>query len=87
MQHVIVGADGEPGAMINRPQRNRKVKYWIRFVCEMATKDHTFLIFSCDTAEQAKHAAKLAAKHLPHHRRVAMERMYDPATRATSALS
>lgn len=32
------------------------------------------LLFLCDTAAQAEEAAALAARHLPRHRRIALER-------------
>jgi hypothetical protein len=83
----MIGADGEPVAMINRPQRNLKLKYWLRYVCEMATKERSFVIFSCDTIEQAERVAKQAAKRLPRHQRIALERMYDPQSRARDNLS
>ena len=87
LQYCMIGADGEPVAMINRPQRNLKLKYWLRYVCEMATKERSFVIFSCDTIEQAERVAKQAAKRLPRHQRIALERMYDPQSRARDNLS
>lgn len=33
---ATVGADGEPQALVNRPQHNRSVKQWTRSACEMA---------------------------------------------------
>jgi hypothetical protein len=83
----MLGADGEPATMVNRPQHNLKIKYWLRFACEMATKQELFMFFSCDTIEQAERVAKQAAKRLPRHRRVALERMYDPQSRARGNLS
>jgi hypothetical protein len=44
-------------------------------------------MLSCDTAEQAERAAKVAARWLPQHRRVALERMYEAASRARGGLS
>jgi hypothetical protein len=38
-------------------------------------------------AEQAAHVAKKAARWLPGYQRVALERMYDPATRARDNLN
>jgi len=87
LQYCVIGADGEPAAFVNRPQRNQKLKYWLRFVCEMATKERSFVMFSCDTVEQAERVARLAAKRLPRHQRVALERMYDAQSRARGNLS
>jgi|SRR5215831_18546983 len=64
----------------------RVVKHWLRFVCEMATEQRMFVMLSCDTAEQAERAAKMVAKWLPQHRRVALERMYEAASRARGRL-
>ena len=86
-QYCLIGADGDAAAFVNRPQRNQKLKYWLRLVCEMATKERTFVIFSCDTVDQAKLVARLAAKRLPRHQRVALERMYDAQSRARGNLS
>jgi hypothetical protein len=36
---------------------------------------------SCDTAEQAYKAAKMAARWLPQHQRLPLERVYDPEAR------
>jgi hypothetical protein len=79
--------DGEPLVVVNRPQVNKKVKHWLRYVCKCATADRAIVILSCDTAEQADRAAKMAAKWLPQHRRAALERLYDASSRARSKLS
>ena len=44
------------------------------------------LALSCDTREQADGAAAFAARRLPNHARIPLERMYDPATRTTRGL-
>jgi hypothetical protein len=80
-------SDGEPVSFINRPEVNRNVEGWLKSACEIAIENRAFVIFHCDTAKQAKHAAKKAAKLLPGYRRVALERMYDPATRVQENLS
>jgi hypothetical protein len=73
--------------MINQPQFNRKVKGWIRAACRTATEYRACITFSCDTAEQAKRAARMAGKLLPNHTRAAIERIYSADSRATSRLS
>jgi|SRR5215831_2237843 len=80
LQYCVLDADGEPFAMVNR------LKHWLRFVCEMAREQRMFVMLSCDTAEQAERAAKMVAKWLPQHRRVALERMYEAASRARGRL-
>jgi hypothetical protein len=79
--------DGEPVVMINRPQNNKNIKTWTRNACEIATDQMAFLSFTCDTAEEAERAARRAAKLLPKHKRVALERMYDVASRERGRLS
>jgi hypothetical protein len=87
LQLCFRAADGEPVVTINRPQRNLSVKRWLRTACEMATEHRCFLILNCDTAEQAAVAARKATRLLPHHRRAALERMYDPASRVRGGLT
>jgi hypothetical protein len=77
----------EPLVMINRPVANRNVKYWLRHACQLATEGRAYLSFTCDTAEQAEQAAKRAAKLLPKHRRVALERLYEVTSRERGRLS
>jgi hypothetical protein len=87
---LIVGSvspDGEPFACVNRPQHNKSVKGWIRSACKLAMQQRAMLIFSCDTAEQAELAARRAAKLLPQHKRMAMERIFEPRDRARGGLS
>jgi hypothetical protein len=79
--------DGEPKAIINRPQVNRNIKSWIRTACEVARDFRAVITFSCDTPEQAAQAAKRAAKLLPGYERVALERMYEANTRSRSDLN
>ncbi len=86
--HVTwVAADGVPVPIVFRPGKDRSVGYWIRQVCKNATADRAFVIFSCDTAEQAQRAAKRAAKLLPNHRRMSLERMFGAASRSRGKLS
>jgi hypothetical protein len=88
LQYVTIGTNGDPVALINRaPPTNRKVRLWIRLACERATADKAALFFSCDTAEQATYAAKLAARWLPSHQRTAIERLYRAADRVKEKLS
>jgi hypothetical protein len=75
LQVTFLDKDGELIATVNRPPHNRKLKYWLHYVCELATEQCAFLIFTCDTAEQAQHVAKVIAKRLPQHRRAAVERV------------
>ena len=70
---------GLPLVIVNRPPpTDRNVKHWIRVACERATKERAFLVFSCDTREQAERVARRAAKLLRHHKRAALERVRDP---------
>ncbi len=87
LQSVWAAADGEPVALVNRPQKNKSIGYWLRRACETATSKKAFITFSCDTAEQARWVANRAAKLLPNHRRMALERVFDPAGRARGGLS
>jgi hypothetical protein len=86
-QVCALDADDEPFVTINQPQQNKNVKFWTKSACEWAAKDNAFLMLSCDTAEQVEVAAKRVAKALPHYRRVALERMYEPENRLRGALS
>ena len=45
------------------------------------------MIIACNTAAQANAAAKRAARLLPDYQRVALERMYDAATRVADSMS
>lgn len=87
LQYTIPGADGEPLTLINRPQKNKNVKQWLRHACAEATVAGTCLTLACDTQEQAEWAAKTAAELLPHHERTALERMYHPQDRVRGKLS
>lgn len=84
---VVLDGDGEPVATINRPKTNRNVSSWTRMACTLAVEQQAFVMFQCDTAEQAEIAAGEAVRLLPNYRRAALERMYDPATRAADKLS
>ena len=75
LQRCQMGADGEPVAFVNRPQVNKSVRRWMNYVCRTASEERLFVMFHCDTAHQAKKAAKYATRQLPQHRRVALERM------------
>lgn len=64
------------------------VPSWIHTACKVAADNGAFLIINCDTAEQATAAADLVEAWLPAtHRRVAIERMRDPASRAMGGLN
>jgi hypothetical protein len=82
-----VGPNGEPVAMVNRPKVNLNVRHWTRAACGMAVEQRAFMIFNCDTAAQAETIAKRAARLLPNYQRVALEWMYDAATRVADKLS
>jgi hypothetical protein len=84
---TILAPDGEPIATVNRPKTNRNVKQWMRTACAIARERGAFISFGCDTVEQARIAARRASRLLPRYRRVALERMYDPATRCADKLS
>jgi hypothetical protein len=79
--------NGEPVVFINRPQVNKSIKSWMRTACSMAREDRLLFILSCDTADQAIRAAKLAAKLLPNHERVANERMEQAEARGRMNLN
>lgn len=79
--------NGEPITFMNRPVHNKKIKYWLRFACELATEHMAFITICCNTAEDTERAAKRAAKLLPKHQRVAAERMYQPSSRERANLS
>jgi hypothetical protein len=85
--HVLFcAADGHPIACINRPQKNHSVRRWLKTACAMATEQDCTLILTCNTREQAANAAAFAARRLLNHRRVPIERMYDPTTRTMRGL-
>lgn len=84
---IIPATNDEPVAVVNRPQHNKNVKQWLRYACSLATGYGGPLSLACDTAQQAKRFAKLAAHWLPNHRRIALERMYQPETRTFKGLS
>jgi hypothetical protein len=80
-------ANGEPVSTINRPQTNKSVKGWLRYACKLATEHRAFISFACDTTADADRAAKRAAKLLPTHRRIALERMHEATSRERGKLS
>ena len=85
LQVTVVAPDGKLVQYVNRPP-NRNLKTWLHFACEEATTHRAALSLGCDTAEQAERYAEQAARLLPHHERVALERLYDPASRSRAAL-
>jgi hypothetical protein len=70
------------GSMLVHNPTNRNVRACIRATCRQATKAHAVVLLHCDTLEQLEHAVRLATKLLPHHRRAALERFYDPKWRS-----
>jgi hypothetical protein len=84
MQFVV---PERPIVFINRPRANRNVKCWLRYACKEATDQNVVLMVTCDTAEQAERAAKLAIKLLPDYERAAIERIYEEAARVSTGLS
>jgi hypothetical protein len=78
--------DGVPIVIVDRSSAEG-VRAWTRAACRVAAEHRCFLILNCDTAEQAAVAARRAARLLRRHRRVALERMYDPSSRARGNLS
>jgi hypothetical protein len=87
MQIVLIDKNNEPVVFVNRPAVNKKIAYWLHAACEKAVQIGGCCFFlSCDTAEQAEKRAKRAAKWLPNHERAAIERPFDPATRARGNL-
>jgi hypothetical protein len=87
LQYCMVAQDGEPIALVNRPQKNKKIKHWLRFACQEAMKNCALLSLACDTADDAERYAKQAAKLLSNYQRIAMERMYEPESRALGNLN
>jgi hypothetical protein len=87
IQIVLIGDDGQPVALINRPTRNQNVKQWVRTACEMAKDLGASVSFACDTVDQVERAAKLASKLLPTHERTALERLYAANSRARTSLN
>ncbi|MDA9405565.1 hypothetical protein [Bradyrhizobium sp. CCBAU 45384] len=88
VQNIIIkDPNSQPLIVINRPQTNRSVKYWLRSVCKLATGGNLGVILSCDTVEQAEHAAKLASRLLPNHERTALERVINGQSTARSKMS
>jgi hypothetical protein len=79
--------DKQITAVMNRPIKNRNVKYWMRFACERANASAAFLMLNCDTAEQADTCVKQVEKLLPHYQRIALERMCAGDTRVREGLS
>jgi len=84
---TVLGKNGVPSALVNRPNDNRDVWYWIKFACEMAQQEQAFIMFNCDTIEQLKGAISLLERLLPQYERIALERMYDPESRRKRDLS
>ena len=87
MHLCMLGPDGAPVTFVNRPKTNKKVKCWVRTVCELAKERGAAVSFSCDTPEQAKMAARMAAELLPDHQRAALERMYEANSRRMGGLN
>ena len=87
MHFCMLGPDGAPVTFVNRPKANKKVKCWVRTVCELANERGAAVSFSCDTAEQAERAARMAVKLLPNHQRAALERMYEANSRSMGGLN
>ena len=87
MHLCMLGPDGAPVTFVNRPKANKKVKCWVRTVCEFANERGAAVSFSCDTAEQAEMAARMAVKLLPNHQRAALERMYEAHSRRMGGLN
>jgi hypothetical protein len=87
LQYVMPSTDGEPLAIINRPQKNKNVDQWLRCACRMAVEIGACLSLACDTAKQAEQTAREATRHLPGYERVALERMYRAEDRVRGALS
>jgi hypothetical protein len=72
----MIDADGKPVTIVNKPESNKDVAYWIRSSCKQAMAGGAAIVFGCDTAEQAEQAAEQAAKWLSGYQRVPIERVY-----------
>jgi hypothetical protein len=73
---------------VNCPVLNRDIEYWIKPARQQAKRDRAPLMLSCDTAQQVDDAVRIAEKYVPrNHRRLPLERIYDPKDRADKPLS
>ena len=81
-----LSTSGVPVATSFTPE-DKSIKHCVRIACNAATEWQACLVLGCDTAAQAERAAKLAARLLPKHERVALERMEDPAARCRADLN
>ena len=59
------GPDGRTISFVDRPQKNKNAKYWLKFACKAVGRGRTPLFVNCDTPAQLDAAVALAAKHLP----------------------
>lgn len=87
LQYVFLAPDGAPVACVNRPNLNKNIKTWIRSACKAARDYRASIAFACDTSDQVEKAVKLAARLLPDHERIALERMYEASSRSLSGLN
>ena len=64
----VPNCDGGDSAtvMVNRPEANHRLRYWLRHACEGAAEYRAVLQITADTAEQVAVAAKLIVRLLPH---------------------
>jgi hypothetical protein len=87
-QLAFIAADGKRRHLINRPEKNLNVKFWLRAACQYAVEIGATFCLVCDTAEQAEYWAQKAASLLSsEYRRAALERLLDPAARNLEALN
>jgi hypothetical protein len=89
MQVSVLTPGGEAVVMVNRPTTNKKTKYWLRAACARAREESAAVIISTDTADQSERAARTVERLrlLPGYERAALERIYDPRSRARGKLS
>jgi hypothetical protein len=85
LQNIYV-INGTPRAVINRPEHNKSIPYWVHRACAIATEEDCGLGIMCDTREEAERAATMASKRLPHHRRMPLERMAGAKSRTSAGL-
>ena len=86
LQYAKLSSSGVPMVASYYPE-DKNIKRCLRITCNAAAEKKACLILGCDTAAQAERAAKMAARLLPKHERVALERIEDPAARRRADLN
>jgi hypothetical protein len=88
LHRCLVWDREHPVMVVNQPEANRDVGYWLKVACDYAVEDKAPLILNCDTIQQLADAVVLAEKLLPRsYKRVPLERLYDPQDRVDRPVS